>query len=286
MSEDTARTSLVTGANSGLGKAIAHALADAGDRVFMVVRDRARGEAARSELIDATGNPHLVLLVADLASQQAVRDLAAQVRGHTDRMDLLINNAGTAYPTRGLTGDGVERTLAVNHLAPFLLTRLLLPDLTRAAPARVVNIGTRIDTAMDLDDLNFGHRRYSMMRAYGQSKLGLIHFTRALARRIAGSGVTVHCVFPGFFRSNLGGTDNAQPLPVRLFARLFGWALPSPARRASEVLAVLESAPADALNGAYLGKHGPIRAPAQADDPEANTRVWELSSQMTGLPVD
>jgi retinol dehydrogenase 13 len=249
MSEDTARTSLVTGANSGLGKAIAHALAESGDRVFLVVRDRARGESARTELIDATGNPDLVLLVADLASQQAVRDLVGQVRGRTDRLDLLVNNAGTAYPARGLTGDGVERTLAVNHLAPFLLTRLLLPELSRAAPARVVNIGTRIDTAMDLDDLDFAHRPYRMMRAYGESKLGNIHFTRALARRIAGSGVTVHCVFPGFFRSNLGGTDDAQPLFVRLFARLFGWAIPSPVRAAHRVLEVLESGSAEELNG-------------------------------------
>lgn len=286
MDQQAPRTSLVTGANSGLGKALARELAAAGDRVFMVARDRERGEAARRDLVDDTGNPDIVLFVADLASQQAVHDLVAQVRAHTDRLDQLVNNAATAYPERGLTGDGVERTLAVNHLAPFLLTRLLLPELERAAPSRVVNIGTRIDTAMDLDDPHFAHRRYSMMRAYGQSKLGLIHFTRALARRIAGSGVTVHCVFPGFFRSHLGGTDDAQPLPVRLFARLFGWALPSPARRAREVFAVLASDSADALNGAYLGKRGPIRAPAQADDPAANVRVWEISSQMTGLPVD
>lgn len=286
MDGTTTHTSVVTGANSGLGRAIALALAAAGDRVIMVARDRQRGETARSELIDATGNPDIVLMVADLASQQAIRDLVREVRDQTDRVDRLINNAGTAFADRGLTVDGVERTLAANHLAPFLLTRLLLPELERAAPARVVNIGTRIDTAMDLDDLNFANRPYKMMRAYGESKLGLIHFTRALARRTAGSGVTVHCIFPGVFRSNLGGTDGGQPLMVRLVARLFGWAMPSPERAAGRVVSLLESDAAEELNGAYVGKRGPIRAPAQADDPEANERVWELSSRMTGLPVD
>jgi NAD(P)-dependent dehydrogenase (short-subunit alcohol dehydrogenase family) len=128
-------------------------------------------------------------------------------------------------------------------------------------PARVVNIGTRIDTAMQLDDLNFANRPYTMMRAYAESKLGLIHFTRALARRTAGSGVTVHCLFPGVFRSNLGGTDGGQPLMVRLFARLFGCAVPSPEPAAGRVVALLESDSADAC-------------------------IWAISSRMTGLPID
>ncbi len=285
-SGDAARTALVTGANSGLGKAVARALAAAGDRVLIVARERSRGEAARTELIAATGNHTITLLVADLASQAAVRRLADQVRDHTDRLHRLVNNAGTAFATRGLTEDGIERTLAVNHLAPFLLTQLLLPELQAAAPTRIVNVGTRIDTAMHFDDLNFAERRYGMMRAYGESKLGNIHFTRALARRLANSGVTVHCVFPGVFRSNLGGTDGAQPLALKLFARLFGWAMPSPEQAARRVLYLLESDAAAELNGAYVGDRRPIRAPAQADDPAANERLWRLSCEMTGLPAN
>jgi NAD(P)-dependent dehydrogenase (short-subunit alcohol dehydrogenase family) len=277
------RTALVTGANSGLGMAVARALAARGDRVLMVARDRERGEVARRAIEAATGNVRVELLVADLASQAQVRRLAESVQKRAERLHLLVNNAGTAFRERGLTEDGVERSLAVNHLAPFLLTNLLLPRLRAGAPARIVNVGTRIDTAMDLDDLNFERRPYRMMRAYGESKLGNIHFTRALARRLAGSGVTVNCVFPGVFRSNLGGTDGAQGLALRLFARLFGWALRSPERAAERVLYLLDSEEVAGVSGEYFGDRRPIRAPAQADDPAASERLWRISAELTGL---
>lgn len=277
------RIALVTGASSGLGKAVARALAAKGDRVLMVARDRGRGESARRELQSATGNRGVELLVADLASQTEVRRLAAEVQDRTDRLNLLVNNAGTAFRERGLTEDGIERALAVNHLAPFLLTLLLLPRLRAGSPARVVNVGTRMDTAMDFDDLQFARRPYRMLQAYGQSKLGNIHFTRALARRLAGAGVTVNCVFPGVFRSNLGGTDGAQGLAIRLFARLFGWALTPPERAAERVLYLLDSPEVADISGAYFGDRRPISAPAQADDPTANERLWRISAELTGL---
>lgn len=278
-----ARVALVTGASSGLGKAVARALAAQGGRVLMVARDRGRGESARRELESATGNRGIELLVADLASQSQVRRLAAEVQDRTDRLHLLVNNAGTAFRERGLTEDGIERALAVNHLAPFLLTLLLLPRLRAGAPARIVNVGTRFDTAMDFDDLNFERRPYRMLQAYGQSKLGNIHFTRALARRLVGSGVTVNCVFPGVFRSNLGGTDGAQGLALRLFARLFGWALPPPEKAAQRVVYLLSSPEVAEVSGAYFGDRRPITASAQADDPAANERLWRISAELTGL---
>ena len=277
------RISVVTGGNSGLGKTLVQALAEAGDQVYMVARDLARGEAARDELIAKTGNPHIDLLLADLASQADVRRLADELGKRSDRIDRLVNNAGTAYPNRDLTEDGIERTFAVNHLAPFLLTNLLLPLLQTAAPARIVNVGTRIDTAIALDDVNFERRRYSMMRAYGQAKLGNILFTRALAARLAGTGITVNCVFPGVFRSNLGGTDGAQPALVKLFAKTLGWALPPPERAAERVLYLLRSDEVSDTTGGYFGNRRLIRAPAQAEDPTAIARLWELSAELTGL---
>lgn len=280
------RSALVTGASSGLGKAVARALAAGGDRVLLHARSAERGEAVRRELIASTGSPAIELLVADLAPQAEVRRLAAQVSERTERLDLLVNNAGTAFREPGLTVDGVERTLAVNHLAPFLLTNLLLPRLRAAAPARIVNVGTRIDTAMDFADLNFARRRYRMMAAYAQSKLGNIHFTRALARRLAGSGVSVNCVFPGVFRSNLGGTDGAQGPALKLFARLFGWALTPPERAAERVLYLLNAPEVAEVSGAYFGNRRPIPMPAQARDPEANERLWQLSAALTGLAAD
>ncbi|HYN78810.1 MAG TPA: SDR family NAD(P)-dependent oxidoreductase [Lamprocystis sp. (in: g-proteobacteria)] len=275
------RIALVTGANSGLGRAVAGALAGRGSTVLMVCRDAARGECARHEIMAATGNPLVHLFVADLASQAAIRGLVARVCERFDRLHLLVNNAGTAFPARRLSPDGIEMALAVNYLAPFLLTNLLLEPLRAAAPARIVNVGTRINTAMDFQDLNWERRPYRLMQGYGQSKLGNLHFTFELARRLAGSGVTVNCCFPGVFRSNLGGTDGAQGWFWRLVDRLVGWALPTPEQAAKRVL-YLATDPAMAdVTGGYYSHRKPIPAPTQAQDQTANQRLWKISEALT-----
>ncbi|MFC0242497.1 SDR family NAD(P)-dependent oxidoreductase [Rhodopseudomonas telluris] len=276
------RTALVTGANSGLGKAIAIALAAEGLRVGLVVRDRARGAAALAEIRASTGNDDLHLFTADLADQLTIRALAQAVLDRFDRLDLLINNAGTAFAERKLSPQGIECALAVNHLGPFLLTMLLLDRLKASAPARIVNVGTRIDTAMDFDDLNWERRPYRMMKGYGQSKLGNLHFTFELARRLQGSGVTVNCVFPGVFRSNLGGTDGAQGLFWKLLIRLGGWAIPSPERAARRVLYLADAPELANVSGQYFGDRKPLTAPAQARDAGANLRLWQISEALTG----
>lgn len=284
------KTALVTGANSGLGKAVATALAAEGARVLMLCRSVGRGAAARDEIIQATGNGQVELVVCDLASQADIRAAAAAVHPGTEALHFLVNNAGTAFAERGLTADGVERTLAVDHLAPFLLTHLLLDLLEAAAQAgeaaRIVNVGTKIDTAMDMSDLNWERRPYRMMAAYGEAKLGNIHFTRELARRLAGTGVTVNCVFPGVFLSNLGGTDGAQNWALKLFAKAFGWALPKPERAAERVTWLLTADAVADVSGEYFGDRKPIPAPAQADDPAANAELWRLSAGMVGLDGD
>ncbi len=277
------KTALVTGANSGLGKAVAMALARAGARTLMLCRSAERGAAAREDIVAATGNARVELLVCDLASQADIRATAATVHERVDALHLLVNNAGTAFAERGLTADGVERSLAVNHLAPFLLTNLLLDLLRAGAPSRIVNVGTRIDAAMDFGDLNWERRRYRMMRAYGESKLGNIHFTRELARRLAGTGVTVNCVFPGVFLSNLGGTDGAQNWALKVFAKTFGWALPKPEQAAERVLYLLTSDAVAGVSGEYFGDRKPMRAPAQANDPAASAELWRISARLTGL---
>uniref|UniRef100_Q07P18 Short-chain dehydrogenase/reductase SDR n=1 Tax=Rhodopseudomonas palustris (strain BisA53) TaxID=316055 RepID=Q07P18_RHOP5 len=284
-SAEEKRTALVTGANSGLGKAIATALAADGARVGLVVRDRARGEAALAEIRAATGNDDLHLFVADLADQAAIRALAQTVRNHFQQLHLLVNNAGTSFPERRLSPEGIERALAINHLGPFLLTNLLLDLLKASAPARIVNVGTRMDTAMDFDDLNWERRPYRMMQAYGQSKLGNLHFTFELARRLEGSGVTVNCVFPGVFKSNLGGTDGAQGLFWKLVALLLGWAIPSPEKAARRVLYVANAPELAEVSGEYFGDGKTIKAPAQARDPEANRRLWQISEALTAKPA-
>jgi len=278
-------TALVTGANSGLGKAIATALAAQGMRVGLVARDRARGEQALQDIQAATGSDDLHLFVADLADQSAIRALARAVHDRFDRLHVLVNNAGTAFPERRLSPQGIECALAVNHLAPFLLTNLLLDLLEASAPARIVNVGTRMDTAMDFDDLNWERRPYRMMQAYGQSKLGNLHFTFELARRLKGSGVTVNCVFPGVFKSNLGGTDGAQGLFWKLVALLLGWAIPSSETAARRVLYAATAPELANISGQYFGDRKPIPAPAQALDEQGNRRLWQISETLTAPPA-
>ncbi|WP_322516720.1 SDR family NAD(P)-dependent oxidoreductase [Rhodopseudomonas palustris] len=275
------RTALVTGANSGLGKAIATALAAENTRVGLVVRDRERGETALAEIRAATGNDDLHLFVADLADQSAIRAMAQAVQQRFEHLHLLVNNAGTAFPERRLSPQGIECALAVNHLGPFLLTNLLLDLLKASAPARIVNVGTRISTALDFGDLNWERRPYRMMQGYGQSKLGNLHFTFELARRLQGSGVTVNCVFPGVFKSNLGGTDGAQGFFLKLFARLGGWAIPSAERAARRVLYLADAPELADVSGQYFGDRKTIPAPAQALDADANRRVWQISETLT-----
>jgi NAD(P)-dependent dehydrogenase (short-subunit alcohol dehydrogenase family) len=274
---------LVTGANSGLGKATAIALAKLGYTVVMVARDRERGLAAQRAIAVASGSATVELLLADLASQQAIHALVRAFRERHDQLHLLVNNVGNSFMTRQVSPDGIEMSLAVNHLAPFLLTNLLLDTLRASVPARIVNVGTRLNTAIDLDDIQFERRPYRGLQAYAQSKLGNLHMTFELAQRLAGTGVAVNCVYPGVFRSNLG--RNAGPTPrwmdiVTTISRPF---LMSPEQAAERVL-YLATAPAVAgVTGRYFGDRKEIPAPAQALDKTARWRVWEISVALTGL---
>src|SRR5579859_5247550 len=187
---------LVTGANSGIGQATALALAGLGATVVLHARDAAKGEAARDEIVAASGNTAVDLLLADLSSQAAVRQLAAAFKAKYDRLNILINNAGINTSQRTITADGFESNWAVNYLAPFLLTQLLLDQLAAGAPARVVNLGTWMQPPIDLDDL-LREKSYVPGAAYTQSKTGVVLFTRELAHRLAGTGVTINCINPG-----------------------------------------------------------------------------------------
>src|SRR5436853_7316143 len=182
---------MVTGANSGIGKATALALAQMGATVVMVCRDRARGEEARSEITTKSRNTAVDLMQADLSSQQSIRHLVEHFQHHYTHLHVLINNAGAAFTGRRETVDGLEMTFAVDYLAPFLLTNLLLNVLKASAPARIVNVSSSVQESghLALDDLQAEHH-YSNMRAYGQAKLAVALLTYELARRLASTGVT------------------------------------------------------------------------------------------------
>ncbi|HYM49705.1 MAG TPA: SDR family NAD(P)-dependent oxidoreductase, partial [Candidatus Limnocylindrales bacterium] len=192
------KTILITGATSGIGLEASVALAAMGGRLVMVGRDPAKTAARVAEVTARSGSSRVASLLCDLSSQSEVRRLAEAVRTRYDRLDVLINNAGTVYMKRTLTEDGLEATFAVNYLSAFLLTNLLLHLLEQSAPARIVTVSSvgHYDGTMDFDDLGF-QRGYRIMRAYSRSKLAEVLFTRELARRLQGTGVTANCLHPG-----------------------------------------------------------------------------------------
>src|SRR5258708_13174968 len=213
---------MVTGANSGIGKATALELAQMDASVVMVCRDRARGEEARSEITTTSGNNAVDLLQADLSSQQSIRQLVEHIQHHYTHLHVLINNAGAAFPGRRReTVDGLEMTFAVNYLAPFLLTNLLLDVLKASAPARIVNVSSAAHKSgyIQLDDLQ-AEKLYRPMRTYPQAKLALVLFTYDLPPRLQGTEVTANCLHPGFVATNFAQSDGGPA--VRLLVKGLG----------------------------------------------------------------
>jgi retinol dehydrogenase 12 len=269
---------VVTGATSGIGKAAAKALAGLGAHVVLVGRDRGRAEAAAAE-IGRAGTPPRVE-IADLASMEQVRALAGRLAA-LERIDVLINNAGLVLGERRVTPDGFEHVFAVNHLAPFLLTNLLVPRLTAAAPARVITVTSDAHAAarLDLDDPNLEHR-WGSWRSYANTKLANILFTRELARRLDGTGVTANCPHPGAVRSGFGREGSRLLRLGVLLARPF---FLSP-ERGADTIVYLASSPdvAGQTGGYYVKRRRREPSPAARDDAAART-LWEISEKLTGL---
>jgi retinol dehydrogenase 12 len=272
---------LITGANSGIGKVAAKALAKAGATLSMVSRNATRGEAALAEVKTASGNPNVELFVADLASMTQVRRLAADFRKKHGGLHLLINNAGGMIGERQLTEDGCEATFAGNHLGPFLLTNLLLDLLKKSAPARVINVSSTAARGgtMDFDDLHLA-KGYSQFKAYARAKLANILFTRELSRRLEGSGVTAVAMHPGVVRTRFGETASGF---MRFLIKLGGPLLLSPERGADTMIWAATAPEAQALNGVYLIRRKVRRPPLLARDDEVAKRLWDVSAQLAKL---
>jgi len=272
---------LVTGANSGIGKATALGLAEMGARVVMVCRDRARGTAARDEIRSASGNDSVELLVADLASLGSVRKLAEHFVEAHERLHVLINNAAVLSPKRMETEDGFEMQFGVNHLAPFMLTNLLLERLKASGSTRVVNVSSMAHRGakIDFEDLQ-SEKRYKMMRAYGQSKLGNVLFTYALAKRLAGTGVTANSLHPGIVRT---GIFRDFPGPVRGLEKILGGLiLSTPTKGTKTSLYVATSPEIEGIGGKYFEKCREAESSAESHDEAVAERLWSVSAAMTG----
>jgi retinol dehydrogenase-14 len=268
------KVAMVTGANTGMGKEISLGLARLGATVVMVSRDPGRGEVARSEVEQQTGNPHVELLVADLSSQTSIRHLVKDFEAGHDRLHVLVNNAGMSSPSRTETVDGLETVFATNHLAPFLLTNLLMPLLTAGAPARVVTVssGVQAMAKIDLGDLQSA-RSYSEIQAYNTSKLANILFTYELARRIKGKGVTANAVEPGFIKTNL-----KVPFPFSLFSFMRG----KPADGAKPSIFVASSPDVEGVSGAFFNNKGvAVKSSKITYDDAIASALWDASAELT-----
>ena len=270
---------VVTGATSGIGRAAATALAKLGATVVMVGRDRGRTEAAAAQIAAVSASPPRTE-IADLASLEQVRGLAGRLAG-LERIDVLINNAGLVLGERRLTPDGLEHVFALNHLAPFLLTNLLLPKLTASAPARVVTVTSDAHSAarLDLSDPNLEHG-WDSWRSYANSKLANILFTRELARRLDGTGVTANCAHPGVVRTGFG--RESRPL-LKLGITIARPFMLSPERGADTIVYLASSPDVAGQTGGYYVKRQRREPSAAARDDTVARELWELSEKMTGL---
>ncbi|HVY53558.1 MAG TPA: SDR family oxidoreductase, partial [Gammaproteobacteria bacterium] len=254
------KTCLVTGANSGIGKEISLALAKAGAHVIMVCRNEEKGRAAQAEIKALSSSQAVDLLIADLSSQSSIKSLAKTINERYAALHVLINNAGLVLAKKTLSEDGIEMTLATNHLGPFLLTTLLL-DLMKKHHSRIINISSAIHkwTKIDLNDLQFEKRKYRFMRAYAQSKLLMNITTFELARQLAGTNITVNCIHPGVVRTNLG-SSNAKNLAVKFLDKAIKLFFTSPKRAAQFPFCLAMSSEMDHITGQYFVKGKPAKA--------------------------
>src|SRR3989442_8366612 len=272
---------LVTGANSGIGRAASLALAKMGATVVMVARNKERGEAARSEIVKESQNDSVDLLFADLSSLESVRQLATEFQRKYSKLHVLINNAGLFNQRRHVTMDGYENTLATNYLAPFILTNLQLGLLTASAPSRIINVSSvgHYTGHINFDDLNL-EKEYGGWKAYGQSKLALVLFTHELAKKLQGTGVTVNSVHPGTVATNIW----ARPLgPAGFIMSLPKLFMLSPERGAETIVYLASSDEAGGLNGEYLEKLKVKKSSDESYDEEIAQRLWDVSTKLTHL---
>ena len=277
------RVVLITGGTAGIGKAAATALAGRGAEVVVTGRDRERGEGALQDIRRESGNGEVSLLLADLAVQAEVRRLAKEFEASHERLDVLVNNAGLIQNQRTETPDGIETTLAVNHLAPFLLTNLLLEVLKKSAPSRIITVSSEAQRwgKMDLDDLQ-SKRSYKVFRVYGKSKLANILFTYELAERLEGTGVTANCIHPGPVSTNFGMNNGG--LMVLLFRALKPF-MRSPERGADTLIYLASSPEVEGVSGRYFSDREVISSSEEPHDVSAQKRLWEESEELTNLKV-
>ena len=276
------KTVLITGGTSGIGKATAVGLAALGARVAITGRDLTRVAATAVEIKEATGSPDVDAFGADLSSQIEVRRLANDVLDAYPRLDVLINNVGGFWATRHTTADGLEHTFAVNHLAGFLLTNLLLDRLKSSSPARVVTVSSGAQSMGEIDFENLqGEGTYSGQTSYSQSKLANVMFTYELARHLEGTGVTANVLHPGVTRTAFGAEDPSWISKVIL--PLWRPFMSTPHRGAATSIYLASSPEVETVSGRYFAKRKQKTSSKASYDEDQAARLWQVSAHLVGL---
>jgi len=274
---------LVTGATAGIGLVTARELARRKARVIGVGRSPERCALAARQIREQTGATSVDFLMADLSSQTEVRRLAELVKGSTDRLHILVNNAGGVFMKRQETVDGLELTFALDHLAYFLLTNLLLDLIKSSAPARIISVSSAAHQGASIafDDLLKTKARYSAWRAYQQAKLANILFTRELARRLQGTAVTANALHPGYVNTQIFKVGGFQGWLLRRAADLFAI---SPQDGALTSVYLATSPAVEDISGGYFARQKPAASSLPSQDEKTARRLWQVSEELTGLP--
>ena len=272
---------VITGSTSGVGRAAAIELARKGASLLLIARHPGRAMETEREIRERSGNKAVTSFFADLSSLSEVKRVAGEILEHTPRIDVLINNAGVVQRSRTTTVDGFETTFATNHLAYYLLTRLLLGRIRQSPPARIVNVASEAHrrAVLDFDDLQ-NERHYRVFATYGRSKLANLMFTYELARQLENSGVTANALHPGWVATRLGMDDGLLSRAVSVVSRVFA----RPPERGADTAVWLASSPeAAGVSGKYFVDRHEIQSNAASRDGEAQRRLWEVSARMVGL---
>jgi NAD(P)-dependent dehydrogenase (short-subunit alcohol dehydrogenase family) len=273
---------LVTGGTNGIGKATAQALAQMGATVVIVGRDAQKAAQVTEEIRAASDNQNIDWLLADLSSQQDIRRLATEFKRKYSQLHVLLNNAGGTFKTRQLSVDGIEMTFALNHLAYFLLTNLLLDTIKASTPARIINVSSGAHSGGKIDFHNLqGERSYTSFEPYGNSKLANILFTTELARRLEGTGVTVNALHPGLTSTGFG--QNNPGFLMKIMGAVVPLIARSPEKGAETSIYLASSPEVQSITGKYFVDCKVTQPAPQATDSAVAKRLWDVSAEMVHL---
>ncbi|XP_061777616.1 retinol dehydrogenase 12, like [Nerophis ophidion] len=275
------KTVLITGANTGIGKETAVDLAGRGAKIIMACRDMEKAQAATKEVIERSGNDNVVCMKLDLADSKSITEFAQAINQGEPKLNILINNAGVMVCPYGKTADGFEMQIGINHMGHVLLTYLLLDLIKRSAPARIVTVSSMAHSwgTIKLDDIN-SEKHYDKQKAYAQSKLANVLFTRSLAKRLQGTGVTAYSLHPGVVQTDLWRHLNG---PQRFMMKLVSPFTKSSEKGAKTTIYCAVDPALENESGGYYSDCAPANCSAEGKDDALAQKLWELSCQMLNI---